>query len=148
MTDLKEFLQSVKSPKGSQNLYEHFSNIFTKILLEHPKNAYDFFEDYSFDIKSNGYDYRQSQDQFKKKGDKFEEIKDYAVKSRALIEVFQVFESFLMGSLRNSWLGKAMTSPRSPVLADTSPISWRRPSGLNGQGSTSARSRVSRSLSP
>ena len=91
MTDLKEFLRSVKSAKGDHNLYDHLSSIFTKILLEHPKNAYDFFEDYSFDVKSNGYDYKKSQDTFKRKKEKFEEIKDFATKSRALIDVKKTF---------------------------------------------------------
>ena len=86
MADLKEFLCSVKGSKD-QNLYDHLSNIFTKILLENPKNAYDFFEDYSFDIKSNGFDYKKSQD-FKKSSDKYEEIAEFNTKSRALIDVF------------------------------------------------------------
>lgn len=86
MADLKEFLRSVKSPKN-QNLYDHLSNIFTKILLESPKNAYDFFEDYSFDIKSNGFDFKKSQD-LKKPNEKYEEIAEFSVKSRALIDVF------------------------------------------------------------
>lgn len=88
MVDLKEVFQKIQDNTKTHNLYDHLSSIFTKILLEKPKNAYDFFEDYSFDIKSNGYDYKKAQDDLKKKRDKYEEIKDFATKSRLLLEVF------------------------------------------------------------
>lgn len=90
MSDLKEFLSSIKG-KNDNNLYDHLSSIFTKILLEKPKNAFDFFEDYSFDIKSNGYDYKKAQDNIKKKKDNYEEIKEFFLKSRTLLDVIFFF---------------------------------------------------------
>lgn len=93
MSDLKEFLCSIKG-QGGKNLYDHLSSIFTKILLEKPKNAFDFFEDYSFDIKSNGYDYKKAQDNLKKKRDNYEEIKEFSQKSRTLLDVNIFFNLF------------------------------------------------------
>ena len=94
MSDLKDFLNSVKNKKG-QNLYDHLSTIFTKLLLENPKNAYDFFEDYSFEIKANGYDYRKAQDNLKKKHEKYEEIKNYATKTKTLLDVKYMIFTYL-----------------------------------------------------
>ncbi len=86
MTDLKNFLHSVKGPQDN-NLYDHLSNIFTKILLENPKNAYDLFEDFSFDIKTNGYDYKKSQNDLKQKREKYEDLKDFIGRSNRLFAV-------------------------------------------------------------
>jgi len=56
MAELKQKLETIrKKGEEGENLYIHLSNIFSKILLNNPANAYDVFEDYSHQIKLQGY---------------------------------------------------------------------------------------------
>ena len=44
------------------NLYNHLSNVLTKLVLDEPKNAYDVLEDYSHHVKLCKYDYKKHDD--------------------------------------------------------------------------------------
>ena len=141
MTDLKDFLHSVKGSKDS-NLYDHLSNIFTKILLENPKNAYDFFEDYSFDIKTNGYDYKKSQDNLMQKREKYEDLKDFIARSNKLFTVYRLL--FLFNYKENCISIRKSTLEQKKILknlapVDMFPISLKSLNCSNGQESISAR---------
>jgi len=46
MTDLKSHLSNIKDTNGN-NAYDHLANVFSKIMLDNPKNSYDIFEEYS-----------------------------------------------------------------------------------------------------
>ena len=56
MADLKSKLENIKDSKGN-NLYDQLCNVFSKITLDNPKNAYDILEDYSHHIKLHNYDF-------------------------------------------------------------------------------------------
>lgn len=58
--DVEDKLKTLKGPDGS-NLYEHFANIIGKIVQDHPKNAYEVFEQYSHYIKQNKYNYTSNE---------------------------------------------------------------------------------------
>ncbi|KAM3137989.1 hypothetical protein pb186bvf_009884 [Paramecium bursaria] len=57
---LKEKLQQIKD--GNTNLYDHLTNVLTKILLDNPKNAFELFEDYSLQVKQSGYVFQKHQE--------------------------------------------------------------------------------------
>ena len=86
MADLKKVLQSIKDPKSNEDLCSHLSKVFSKMLLENPKNGYEFFEDISYDVKFNGYDFRKNE-KINKNKENFSEIKEYTAKARAFYEV-------------------------------------------------------------
>ncbi|CAD8116456.1 unnamed protein product [Paramecium sonneborni] len=54
---LKEKLQEIKDT--NTNLYQHLNNVLTKILLDNPKNAFELFEDYSFQVKQSGFTFEK-----------------------------------------------------------------------------------------
>lgn len=58
--EVEDKLKSLKGSDGS-NIYEHFANIIGKIVQDHPKNAYEIFEQYSHYIKQNKYNYTSNE---------------------------------------------------------------------------------------
>ena len=58
--DIEEKLRGIKGKDGT-NLYEHFANIIGKIVQDHPKNAYQIFEEYSHFIKQNNYNFTSNE---------------------------------------------------------------------------------------
>lgn len=55
--ELKQVLQT--NNNDNQNLYSHLSNIVSKFLLENPKDGYQILEDYSHNIKTDNYNFKQ-----------------------------------------------------------------------------------------
>lgn len=103
MADIKHFLQNQKGKDGDKNLYEHLTNILGKILLENPKNAFDVFENYSHEIKETGYKYNDPSafESKSKNRENYEEIKDWAEKTRVVLDVsfFSIF-SYLCSNVK------------------------------------------------
>ena len=55
MSEIKKLLEEIKD-NNNKTLKDHLNNILSRILLENPKNAYEIFEEFSLDIKINGFD--------------------------------------------------------------------------------------------
>jgi hypothetical protein len=84
--DLKNHLKKIEGRKN-ENLYDHLNKVFTKLLLENPRNAYDAFEDYSYNVKFHGYKYSNETDNAKRMKESYEEMKDYEAKARQMLDV-------------------------------------------------------------
>jgi hypothetical protein len=90
--DLKNHLKKIEGRKN-ENLYDHLNKVFTKLLLENPRNAYDAFEDYSYNVKFHGYKYSNETDNAKRMKETFEEMKDYEARARQMLDVSFFFFS-------------------------------------------------------
>jgi Radial spokehead-like protein len=76
-----------KQRKGDANLYDHLSNVFAKILLDHPQNAYESFEEISHEVKKHKYNFAdpKTYDNTNLIREKFSEVKSHVTQSRKLL---------------------------------------------------------------
>jgi len=57
--DIEEKLKGIVDAQGN-SLYEHILNTIGKLVQDHPKNAYEVFEEFSLHVKQTGYKYNDT----------------------------------------------------------------------------------------
>ncbi|EGR31624.1 radial spoke head protein, putative [Ichthyophthirius multifiliis] len=88
-TFLKQQLEQVVDNEG-RNLYNHLSNVLTKLVLDEPKNAYDVLEDYSHHVKLCKYDFKQHSDftdNTQRILEKYQDVQESYQKNKKLLSV-------------------------------------------------------------
>lgn len=133
--DLKSTLSSLTSSKGEENLYSHLSKIFSKILLENPKEAFDIFEDFSYDIKFQGYDIVRQGENAERMKETITDLPDYSRRNKILLDVMIVFIG------RKSTL-EQRKSLKTQDHVDISQILLKNQSGSRKQESTWEKKKV------
>lgn len=102
-----------KQRKDDANLYDHLSNVFAKILLDHPQNAYEAFEEISHDVKKHKYNFAdpKTYDNTNLIREKFSELKTHVNQSRKLFGLVTSSDELQMSF---SFCLKMSEKPRRP----------------------------------
>ncbi|EGR29011.1 radial spoke head protein, putative [Ichthyophthirius multifiliis] len=89
-------LKNIKKKDGKTNLYEHFSNLMTKVLLDNPKeNIYDKLEDYSQQIRELNFNF-ENQENSNRLREQYKELTENYKNDKKLLSVIQnIFVKFI-----------------------------------------------------
>lgn len=93
--EIETKLKSIVAADGS-TLYEHLLNTIGKLVQDHPKNAYEAFEEYSDFVKTTKYKYYDTANfrDSSKLRDSWDELAPYITKMREyFVGLFWIFWS-------------------------------------------------------
>ena len=91
--EIETKLKSIVAADGS-TLYEHLLNTIGKLVQDHPKNAYEAFEEYSDFVKTTKYKYYDTANfrDSSKLRDSWDELAPYITKMREyFVGLFWIF---------------------------------------------------------